>query len=155
MKFQLSNKERIRAVTDPAVNRSIDRAIEENIRKYTYQGSKEISQRIEELEKEWDVERVLQIGAASAALLGIGFSFNNRKWFILPTLALSFLVINSLKGWAPPIPLLRRLGFRTKQEIDSEIFAMKHLRGDFTEFEKAGKRDAELTIKEAMVAAKY
>jgi hypothetical protein len=155
MKLQLSNKEKIRSVTDPSVNRKIDREIEESIRRYTYQGSQEISQRIDELEKEWDVERVLQIGASSAALVGIGLSFQNRKWIIFPSVILSFLIMQALKGWAPPIPILRRLGFRTKQEIECELFAMKHLRGDFTEFEKAGKRDAELTIKEAMIAVSY
>jgi hypothetical protein len=155
MKLQLSNKDKIRSVTSNVINRRIDREIERNIRKYTYQGSEEISQRIEELKMEWDVERVLQIGAASAAFIGIGLSFQNRKWIVFPSLVLSFLVMQALKGWAPPIPILRRLGFRTKQEIECELFAMKHLRGDFIQFEKGGKRDADITIKEAMIAVNY
>jgi hypothetical protein len=155
MRLQLSSREKIRSVTLPAVNRRIDREIEENIRRYTYQGSEEISQRIRELEMEWDVERVLQMGAASMALVGLGLSFRNRNWIIYPAAILSFLVMQALKGWAPPIPILRRLGFRTKQEIECELFAMKHLRGDFTEFEKAGKRNADFTIKEAMIAVDF
>jgi hypothetical protein len=150
MKLRISNRERIRSVTPDSINRMIDREIENNIRKYTYQGSYEIGERIGELEREWDIERVLQIGASSASFVGIGLSFRNRNWLIVPAVITSFLVMQALKGWAPPIPILRRFGFRTKQEIECEIFAMKHLRGDFTEFEKVAKRDADIAIKEAM-----
>jgi hypothetical protein len=37
----------------------------------------------------------------------------------------------SLQGWCPPASLLRKLGYRSRQEIDEEIYALKVLRGDF------------------------
>jgi hypothetical protein len=152
MKLHLPNRDRIRATGDPHINWKIDRKIEENIRKYTYQGSYEISQRIKELEKEWDINRVLQFNASGLALAGVGLSFKNKKWLFLSGTVMLTLAYISLKGWGAPINIFRRLGYRTRQEIDCEIYAMKFLRGDFTEFQPAGKRDANMAIKEALIA---
>jgi hypothetical protein len=152
MKLNLPNRDSIRATGDPHLNWKVDRKIEENIRKYTYQGNYEISQRIKELEKEWDINRVLQFNASGLALAGVGLSFKNKKWLFLSGTVMLALAYISLKGWGPPINIFRRLGYRTRQEIDCEIYAMKFLRGDFTEFHTAGKRDANMAIKEALSA---
>jgi hypothetical protein len=152
MKLHLPSRDKIRAASDPHINWQIDRKIEENIRKYTYQGSYEISQRIKELEEEWDINRVLQLNTAALALVGIGLSVRNKGWLFLAGASLSVLALFSLRGWAKPLNVLRRLGVRTRQEIDCEIYAMKFLRGDFTEFQPVGKRDADLAIKEAVIA---
>jgi hypothetical protein len=42
-----------------------------------------------------------------------------------------FLLQHAVQGWCPPVPLFRRLGFRTAAEIDYERYALKALRGDF------------------------
>jgi hypothetical protein len=47
-----------------------------------------------------------------------------------------------VQGWCPPIPVLRRLGFRTAFEIDQERQALKLLRGDYKSV-SAGDADAE------------
>ena len=44
---------------------------------------------------------------------------------------MSFLVQHSVQGWCPPMPLFRKLGVRTRQEIEREKYALKALRGDF------------------------
>lgn len=152
MKLQLTNKERIRSVTNPRINAKIDQRIEENIRRYAYQGEYEISQRIKELEQEWDIERALQLNSASLAIGGILLSFKNKNWLFFSATVLSFMVMQAMKGYSPPIPLLRRMGLRTKQEIECEIFAMKYLKGDFTELTSEGKRDADSAIKETLIA---
>jgi hypothetical protein len=41
------------------------------------------------------------------------------------------LLQHAVQGWCPPIPILRRLGFRTADEINRERYALKALRGDF------------------------
>ncbi len=43
----------------------------------------------------------------------------------------AFLFQHAVQGWCPPVPVLRRLGFRTTYEIDRERYALKALRGDF------------------------
>lgn len=44
---------------------------------------------------------------------------------------LSFLLLHATQGWCPPLPLFRRLGVRTRGEIEKEKFALRFLRGDF------------------------
>ena len=39
--------------------------------------------------------------------------------------------LDNLQGWGPPVPLFRRLGFRTRAEIARERYALKGIRGDF------------------------
>jgi hypothetical protein len=94
----------------------------------------EIGRRLEELEREWDIERVLETNASSLALFGLSLGFFvDKRWFILPTIVGTFLLQHGLQGWCPPIPILRRLGFRTRHEIDLERYALKIVRGDFKE----------------------
>jgi hypothetical protein len=45
----------------------------------------------------------------------------------------------AVEGWCPPVPILRRLGFRTSYEIEEERQALKALRGDFEGVSKAAK----------------
>jgi hypothetical protein len=127
-----SEPDRVRANTAPEINASIDRKIEENVRYYSGQPKAKVARRIRELGEEWDIERVLQAMAASLSLTGITLgATSNRRWFLLPTLIMSFLLVHAIQGWCPPVPLLRRLGVRTRVEIDRERYALKALAGDF------------------------
>lgn len=55
----------------------------------------------------------------------------SRTWLLLSAAVTAFLLQHALQGWCPPVPVLRRLGFRTTQEIERERQAVKALRGDF------------------------
>jgi hypothetical protein len=124
--------DRVRANTDPEINRRIDKQIEENVRYYSGQPREKISGRIRDLDEEWDIERLLEAMASSFSLTGIMLGATvDRKWFLLPTVVLSFLLLHAIQGWCPPVPLLRRLGVRTREEIDRERYALKALAGDF------------------------
>jgi hypothetical protein len=68
-----------------------------------------------------------------------------RKWFVLPVLVSSFLLMHAMKGWCPPVPLLRRLGVRTRFEIEQERYALKMLRGDFDQLEHKEPRINEVS----------
>ena len=63
-------------------------------------------------------------------------------WFALPALVTAFLFQHAVQGWCPPVPVLRRMGFRAAHEIEQERTALKALRGDFnavaTEQDKPG-----------------
>jgi len=123
--------DRVRAHTNPDVLQTIDARIEERIRFYATQPKEAITQRIEELDQEWDIERCLQTNAAALALTGLLFGLLRRKWLLLTGGVLGFLMQHAIQGWCPPIPLLRRMGVRTRGEIDREKYALKILRGDF------------------------
>lgn len=133
--------DRVRAVTADYVNQRIDEKISENVRYYSGRTRAEVTCRIAELEREWDIERVLQLGAASLSLTGLTLAaVKNRVWFLLPTTVLSFLFLHAVQGWCPPIPVLRRLGIRTREEIERERYALKALLGDFEDVTKTPDR---------------
>lgn len=91
-----------------------------------------IEARIQELNKEWDIERAIEAMASSFTLAGLVFgSTIHKRWYLLPTVVAGFLLQHSIQGWCPPVPVLRRLGFRTQREIDEEIVILKDRRGDF------------------------
>lgn len=121
-----SSLDRVRSSTDSDVNEQIDLQTDINIQQYKGKSTAEILERIQMLDKEWDIERVLEVNASSLALTGLILGlFKNRKWLFLPGIVLPFLLQHGLQGWCPPLPLLRRLGIRTRGEIDREKYALK------------------------------
>jgi hypothetical protein len=132
LNYTRAEADRVRASTAPEINRRIDRRIEENVRYYSGQPRDGIYGRIRELDEEWDIERFLEMMASSFSVTGIllGTAID-RRWFLLPTVVVSFLLLHAIQGWCPPVPLLRRLGIRTRGEIDRERYALKALAGDF------------------------
>jgi hypothetical protein len=92
-----------------------------------------LSRRIQELDREWDIERWLETNASALAFAGTVLGLLvNKKFFAIPCIVLPFLFQHAMQGWCPPIPILRRNGVRTRSEIDAEKYALKALRGDFS-----------------------
>jgi len=124
--------DRVRANTPPEINQAIDTEIAAMVRFYASKTNYEIGKRIEELDKEWDIGSIIEIRVSTASLIGIIFGLKrSKKWFILPAIASTFLLQYAVQGWCPPVSILRRFGFRTRQEIDLEKYALKALHGDF------------------------
>ena len=118
--------DRVRRSTDIEVNRRIDRQTDTNIKSYSSLGREALLSRIEALDREWDVDRILEVNAPTLALSGLVLGVMvNKKWLLLPGIVLSFLLQHGLQGWCPPLPILRRLGVRTRGEIDREKYALK------------------------------
>ncbi|MGZ8213966.1 MAG: hypothetical protein ACXWTP_05665 [Methylosarcina sp.] len=128
----MESTDRVRANTDEKINRLIDREIEARVREYAQRTPRDITFRINELDREWDIERVLETNASALAFTGLLLGVTqNKRWLWLPSIVLPFLFQHAIQGWCPPVPILRRLGVRTRQEIDREKYALKVLRGDF------------------------
>ncbi|HWQ47995.1 MAG TPA: hypothetical protein VN414_03435 [Methanosarcina sp.] len=129
---ELVRGDKVRANTPPEINQAIDIEIAAMVRFYASKNDYEIGKRIEELDKEWDIGRIIEIRASTASLIGIILGLKRSKtWLILPTIASTFMLQYAVQGWCPPVTILRRFGFRTRQEIDLEKYALKALRGDF------------------------
>lgn len=123
--------ERVAVATDEAINRRIQRATRARVRECVIDPDL-IDGRLRALDREWDIERVLETNAALFAFAGTILSITtNRRWLFLPALVTAFLFQHAVQGWCPPLPLLRRAGFRTSREIELERIALKVLRGDF------------------------
>jgi len=122
----VASANRVRRATPAHVNAQIDRQTDRNIRRYIGASRETVVARIEQLDKDWDIERVLEVNASSLALTGLVLGLTvNKRWLLLPTIVLSFLLQHGLQGWCPPLPILRRLGVRTRGEIDREKYALK------------------------------
>lgn len=117
--------DRVRRSSSPEQNARIDLTTDKNIAYYRTQDHETIHARLLELDREWDIERFLEVNASTLALSGLvlGLTFS-RKWLLLPGLVLPFLLQHGLQGWCPPLPILRRLGVRTRGEIDREKYAL-------------------------------
>ncbi|HMU31825.1 MAG TPA: hypothetical protein PLY42_11465 [Nitrospira sp.] len=125
--------------TDADINARIRRQTEANVAYFAKGGAQAISERLRELDREWDVERLLEANAATIALTGLCLgSLVNRRWFLLPAVVGGFLLQHAVQGWCPPIPIFRRLGMRTQTEIEQERYALKAMRGDFANIPRDG-----------------
>lgn len=141
------NTDRVRSNTIADVNAEIDMKSEAIIRVFTNEEPWKISKRIADLEKEWDIERWLQANASALAFTGLFLGTTYKKrWLLLPGVVLPFLFQHAMQGWCPPLSLFRRLGVRTRKEIEREKYALKILRGDYDEIRTMDRKEAALHV---------
>lgn len=120
-----ASADRVRRSTPEHINRDIDRQTDASIARLAGVDDALVERRIAELDREWDVERVLEVNASTLALTGLVLGVTvDRRWLLLPGIVLPFLLQHGLQGWCPPLPVLRRLGVRTRGEIDREKYAL-------------------------------
>lgn len=134
-----SSADRVREHTDPAVLEEIDTETDERVAATLRQGPEAISRRIEALEREWDVERVLEVNASTLAGVGVlmAATTGHRRWLLLSGAVTGFLLQHGVQGWCPPLAVIRRLGVRTRKEIEAERMALMAARGDFARHMRA------------------
>jgi hypothetical protein len=121
----------VRESSPDRVVEELDQRIAERVEAFRHADRAEIDERIAQLEREWDIERVLELNAAAIALTGVVLAArHDRRWLWLPAVVLSFLIQHAVQGWCPPIELFRRLGVRTRAEIEAERHGLKVVRGD-------------------------
>jgi len=118
--------------TNRSVNDSIGERTRERVAHYASATPQLVEQRLGELDREWDVERITSTIVALGTLAGVLLvSLLGEGWLVVPFLFATFLLLHALVGWSPALPLIRRCGCRTAQEIAHERYALKALRGDF------------------------
>jgi hypothetical protein len=146
-----ATEERVEVNTHEEIDRQIRKGLEARVYYYA-QWPEEIDGRLDELDREWDVERLLQVNAGIFSLAGVTFGSMHRRWFVLPALAGAFLIQHAVQGWCPPVAVLRRLGIRTTKEINHERFALKALRGDFDNVRVEGESNPQERARRAIEA---
>jgi hypothetical protein len=118
--------DRIREHTRESVNKRIDRqtlgAVADSIG-----STDEIVGRLKELDREWHVDRALMLnfGVVGAFTSMMGMRNLRRRgrlggWGAFFWVQMGFLAYHAIRGWCPPLPLFRRLGFRSAREIGAE-----------------------------------
>jgi hypothetical protein len=132
-----ATRTRVPENTAASVNEDIRRQSEARVRYYARHPEK-IGMRLRELDREWDIERAIEVNAALLAFSGVVLGATaDRRWLLLPALVTGFLFQHGIQGWCPPVPVLRRLGFRTSYEIEQERNALKAVRGDYAGVDQA------------------
>jgi hypothetical protein len=122
---------RVSLHTAEAVNRCIQEEAQARIRQCTVNPAG-IDRHLRKLDEEWDVERLLETNASILAFTGVVLGATvDKRWLALPALVTAFLFQHAMQGWCPPVPILRRMGYRTAREVEIERVALKTLRGDF------------------------
>lgn len=145
---------RVSQHTDEAVNQRLRQEAEDRVTYYV-ENPGLIPARLRALDAEWDVERALEANAATLAFAGTVLGARvHRRFYILPALVTGFLFQHAVQGWCPPLPLLRRLGFRTESEIAEERTALKIIRGDFKDIPTTPDALPRERARQALVAAR-
>jgi len=110
------------------------------LHEYAHKGKKVISERLNELNQEWDVERTLLLNAAVISVTGAFLgAFVNKRWFLLSAIAGFVMAEEALTGWSPPSAIMKKLGKRTREEIQRERMGLKAFKGDFRNAEDPSK----------------
>jgi hypothetical protein len=145
---------RVELHTAPELNDAIRQRADAEIVRLEGAPAAEIEQRLQALDREWDVERLLQTNAPILVLLGLALATTvSRKFLLLPAGVFTFFAQHALQGWCPPIPVFRRLGVRTQREIERERYALKALRGDFDRVPSPDAAPASERVRAALAAA--
>jgi hypothetical protein len=132
-----TTSERVPQNTAEDINQRIRRQTEHIVADCIRRGPAAVERRLAELDEEWDIERYLETMAPTFSLIGLGLGITvDRRWLVVPAVVQTFFLQHALQGWCPPVPVLRRLGVRTCDEINEERYALKALRGDFESLSK-------------------
>jgi hypothetical protein len=126
--------DRVRANTWVPVNDRLDTEAQMRMREAAASASTdELTRRITQLDYEWEFDRTLETEASVVGLLGLMLGIAvDKRFLVLPAFVSTMLVLHATHGWYPLLPLFRRIGVRTHDEIDRERYGLKALRGDFT-----------------------
>jgi len=143
-----SSSGRVPANTPFEANRQINERFHHSVEYYSHHLT-EIPERLKHLDREWDVERALAAMSSGISILGLVMGmFGRPRGFLLSLGVQGFYMQHTLQGWCPPLPVLRRAGYRTATEIEREKGALKDLLRDFDpdSTREAGTEVCELTV---------
>src|SRR5690606_15162995 len=102
--------------TADRINEEIEAATEQRLRDLAGRPDA-ILHRLDELDEEWDAERVLAFNSAALTLAGLALGATvDRRWLALCAAVQVFFIQHALQGWCPPLPIIRRLGVRSPRE---------------------------------------
>jgi hypothetical protein len=144
---------RVELHTAPELNQQIRERTDAEVMELERAEPQRIDTRLRELDREWDIEQLLQANASAIVLVGLLLGIQvDRRFLLLPMAVFSFFAQHALQGWCPPVPIFRRLGVRTMREIERERYAIKVLRGDFDSVPRWGEAPSNERVRAALAA---
>lgn len=130
-RWEPPHRDDIREHTSAASNERIDRETRDALADASPSPAR-IRARLAELDREWTVDRALMLNFA--VLGGLSGSLAMRRlytarklggWGALFFTQIAFLAHHAIRRWCPPMPVFRRLGFRSESEIGAERVALQ------------------------------
>lgn len=114
--------DRVRNHSPKSFSKEIDMDTDYIVKTTIASGAFAIRERLLQLDKEWDIDRALDLlfSTTVGAQLLLAVRKRNIHFIWFPLVQTAFLLMHSTYGWCPPVPLLRKMGFRTRFEIQSE-----------------------------------
>ncbi len=112
--------DKVRQMTPRTINEKIDRRMLQRVEEISAEGPEAIKARLQELEKEWDLDKVLMLNFAVLVFAQLVAARKDRRWLWGPLIQTPFMAMHSIMGWCPPSLWFRPMGFRTDKEIQSE-----------------------------------
>ena len=129
---ETSEADRVRAHSRERTNLRADSETQVCLEAFASKDRDAINRHIDNLEREWDIERYLQTNMSIVSLTGIVLGAAiDKRFLMLPAAVFGFFLQHAVQGWCPPLPVFRAMGIRTRREINREKYALKALRGDF------------------------
>lgn len=126
---------------DP-LNHRIEKQTARRVADYSSADRAAIDRRLAALQREWDVERVIEVEAPFTILGGILLgTLVDRRCLGISGFAAAMLLLHNVQGWYPLLPVLRRAGVRSSWEIHQETRALRRARGDFADVPRTGSPD--------------
>jgi hypothetical protein len=129
--WKAPNHDDIRRHSSTRANRRIDQRTRDAIDEVGNSPSK-IRARLDELDREWDIDRALMLNFAVLASVSSSMAmrtiYKHRRlggWAGMFFAQMGFLAFHAIKRWCPPMPVFRRLGFRSDHEIAEERAALR------------------------------
>jgi hypothetical protein len=123
--------ERVANNTSEEYRQQFEQQLRQNISRYMHADRQTIDRRIEELDREWNLERAIELEAPSMIALGVVLGLtHNRKWFGLSVFAASMVILHNTQGWYPLLRVFQRMGMRSQNDIEQERQALRVLRKD-------------------------
>jgi len=115
----------VRSSSPQILNTDIDEKTRNNILWYSREDPDVIVARMIALDKEWDIERHMQLNAALLTFAGLTLGIaKNKLWYILPAVVSFFTGQQAVQGWCAPMEVFRKMGIRTRREIDMEKYSL-------------------------------
>jgi hypothetical protein len=125
--------ENINQETDITLEHStpVEVEIQDHLNDY-YHDQEKIDERLLELDEEMDLETYMQTESTALTIAGTILALTvNKKWLVLPLASSLLSLVNISRGRDNPLVIFRKLGLRTRGEIEKERYALKAIRGDF------------------------
>ena len=110
----------VRRMSSNAANRAIDTQTDEAVERATAGGRAGIERRLDVLQQEWNIDRVLMANFAAIVFAQLVAATRDRRWLWGPLIQTPFLMMHATLGWCPPSLWFRPMGFRTQPEIQAE-----------------------------------